>query len=223
MHVLSGKSRTDEAYSRLKSDIRENRMPPGYLEPEPELATRLGMSRTPVHEALIRLQAEGMVELVPRRGARVLPISAEDMREIYEILKALEPEAAARLAAQNPDERALAPLDAANDAMTAALEDGDLDAWAAADDRFHQTLLRLHGNRRLAQFVSSLFDQSHRARMVTLRLREPPIISTAEHRVILEFLRRGDVDGTRDAFRRHRERTSSELIAILENYRLPQL
>ena len=223
MHVLSGKSRADEAYSRLKSDIRENRMPPGYLEPEPELATRLGMSRTPVHEALIRLQAEGMVELVPRRGARVLPISAEDMREIYEILKALEPEAAARLAAQNPDERALAPLDAANDAMTAALEDGDLDAWAAADDRFHQTLLRLHGNRRLAQFVSSLFDQSHRARMVTLRLREPPIISTAEHRVILEFLRRGDVDGTRDAFRRHRERTSSELIAILENYRLPQL
>ncbi len=223
MHVLSGKSRADEAYSRLKSDIRENRMPPGYLEPEPELATRLGMSRTPVHEALIRLQAEGMVELVPRRGARVLPISAEDMREIYGILKALEPEAAARLAAQNPDERALAPLDAANDAMTAALEDGDLDAWAAADDRFHQTLLRLHGNRRLAQFVSSLFDQSHRARMVTLRLREPPIISTAEHRVILEFLRRGDVDGTRDAFRRHRERTSSELIAILENYRLPQL
>lgn len=216
-------SRTDAAYLRLKGDIRENRLPPGYMEPEPELAQRLGMSRTPVHEALIRLQAEGLIELVSRRGARVLPISAEDMKEIYEILNALEPEAAARLAARNPSQKEIAPLDAATQDMTNALEKGDFDAWAAADDRFHQTLLNLHGNKRLAAFVGSLLDQAHRARMVTLRLREPPIISTAEHRVILEFLRRGDAEGTRNAFRRHRERTSAELIAILENYRLPHL
>ncbi|MBT8460119.1 MAG: FCD domain-containing protein, partial [Boseongicola sp.] len=150
-------------------------------------------------------------------------ISAEDMREIYEILNALEPEAAARLAARSPSAEEIAPLDVATDDMTKALEDGDLDAWAAADDRFHQTLLRLHGNQRLATFVDALLDQAHRARMVTLRLRESPIVSTAEHRVILEFLRRGDADGTREAFRRHRERTSAELIEILENYRLPQL
>lgn len=223
MQIERTKSRTDEAYARLKSDIRENRMPPGYLEPEPELAERLKMSRTPVHEALIRLQAEGLVELIPRRGARVLAIRAADMREIYEILNALEPEAAARLAARNPTNAELAPLDAATEEMTLALEEGDLDKWAAADDRFHKTLLRLHGNRRLASFVGSLFDQAHRARMVTLRLREPPIVSTAEHRIIVEFLRRGDADGTREAFRRHRERTSTELIAILEEYRLPQL
>lgn len=223
MQSIQAKSRTDEAYSILKGDIRSNRMAPGYLEPEPELASRLGMSRTPVHEALIRLQAEGLIELIPRRGARVLPIRASDMREIYEILNALEPEAAARLAARNPSAKEIAPLDDATDEMTRALEDGDLDAWAAADDRFHQTLLRLHGNQRLAAFVDSLLDQAHRARMVTLRLREPPIVSTAEHRVILEFLRRGDADGTRDAFRQHRERTSAELIGILENYRLPQL
>ncbi|NNL18451.1 MAG: GntR family transcriptional regulator [Boseongicola sp.] len=223
MQTTQVKSRTDEAYSVLKDDIRSNRMAPGYLEPEPELAARLGMSRTPVHEALIRLQAEGLIELIPRRGARVLPISAEDMREIYEILNALEPEAAARLAARSPSAEEIAPLDVATDDMTKALEDGDLDAWAAADDRFHQTLLRLHGNQRLATFVDALLDQAHRARMVTLRLRESPIVSTAEHRVILEFLRRGDADGTREAFRRHRERTSAELIEILENYRLPQL
>ena len=223
MQSVPTKSRTNDAYERLKEDIRENRMAPGYLEPEPELAERMGMSRTPVHEALIRLQAEGLVELVPRRGARVLPIRAKDMREIYEILNALEPEAAAHLAARRPSESELAPLDAATAEMTQALDNGDLDAWAAADDRFHQTLLRLHGNKRLASFVGSLYDQAHRARMVTLRLREPPIVSTAEHRVILEFLRRGDVDGTRESFRLHRERTSAELVAILENYRLPQL
>ena len=223
MHLVQKQSRTEQAYSVLRDDIRSNRMSPGYLEPEPELAERLGMSRTPVHEALIRLQAEGLIELIPRRGARVLPIRAEDMREIYEILNTLEPEAAARLAARNPSAEEIAPLDSATDAMTKALEDGDLDAWAAADDRFHQTLLQLHGNHRLAAFVGSLLDQAHRARMVTLRLREAPIVSTAEHRVILELLRRGDVDGTREAFRQHRERTSAELIDILENYRLPQL
>jgi len=223
MQLEKVRSRTDDAYLRLKDDIRANRMAPGYLEPEPELASRLGMSRTPVHEALIRLQAEGLIEMVPRRGARVLPIRVEDMKEIYEILNALEPEAAAHLAARNPGEKEIAPLDAATADMSVALERGDLDAWAAADDRFHQTLLRLHGNQRLATFVGALYDQAHRARMVTLRLREPPIVSTAEHRVILEFLRRGDADGTRNAFRLHRERTSAELIAILENYRLPQL
>ncbi|NNJ69536.1 MAG: GntR family transcriptional regulator [Boseongicola sp.] len=216
-------SRTDEAYRQLKDDIRTNRLAPGHLEPEPELAARLGMSRTPVHEALIRLEAEGLIQLIPRRGARVLPISPDDMREIYEILNALEPEAAARLAARHPSQAEIEPLDRATQEMSDALEKGDLEGWAEADDKFHQTLLKLHGNKRLAAFVGALFDQSYRARMVTLRLREPPIVSTAEHRVILEFLRRGDAEGTRDAFRKHRQRTSAELISILENYRLPHL
>ncbi|SMX23461.1 GntR family transcriptional regulator [Boseongicola aestuarii] len=223
MKSVKSISRTDEAYARLKDDIRANCLAPGHLEPEPELAARLGMSRTPVHEALIRLEAEGLVEIVPRRGARVLPISADDMREIYEILTALEPEAAACLAARQPSEKEIDPLDQATQDMTDALDKGDLDRWVEADDRFHQTLLRLHGNKRLAAFVGALFDQSHRARMVTLRLREPPIISTAEHRIILEFLRRGDAEGTREAFRKHRQRTSVELISILEDYRLPHL
>ena len=145
------------------------------------------------------------------------------MREIYEILGALEPEAAAGLAARNPSCTELLPLEKTLNAMSKALENGDLDGWANADDDFHQTLLELHGNKRLSAFVNSLLDQSHRARMVTLRLREPPIISTAEHKVIFEFLKRGDADGAREAFRRHRQRTAAELISILENYRLPQL
>ena len=223
MQELSGNSRTSDAYVRLKADIRENRMQPGHLEPEPEIAARMGMSRTPVHEALVRLQAEGLVELVPRRGARVLAIRVEDMREIYEILGALEPEAAAGLAARNPSSAELKPLELTLEEMSDALERDDLDRWAYADDEFHQTLLELHGNRRLTSVVNSLLDQSHRARMVTLRLREAPIVSTAEHRVIFEFLRRGDPDGAREAFHRHRQRTASELISILENYRLPQL
>lgn len=217
------KSRVGDAYARLKEDIRSNLMPPGYQAPEPEIAERLGMSRTPVREALIRLEAEGLVELIPRRGARVLPIKAEDMKEIYQILTALEPDAAANLAARGPSEEELAPLREATDEMAEALEAGDLDRWAAADDRFHITLLELHGNKRMQAFVSALFDQAHRARIVTLRLREAPVRSTQEHREILDRLAAGDVEGTRSVFRQHRERAAGELLKLLENYRLPQL
>lgn len=223
MATRTKSTRVGDAYQQLKTEIRTNRMPPGFQAPEPEIALRLGMSRTPVREALIRLQAEGLVELIPRRGARVLPISYADMKDIYEILTALEPDAAASLAARKPSETALKPLILATDDMERALNSRDLDRWAEADDRFHNALLELHGNRRLLAIVASLYDQAHRARMVTVRLRELPVRSTQEHRDILDRLRAGDVEGTRRVFRAHRERAAAELLGILDNYRLPQL
>lgn len=223
MAETAKKTRVGSAYERLKEEIRMNRMPPGFQAPEPEIAIRLGMSRTPVREALIRLEAEGLVELIPRRGARVLPIQAEDMREIYEILTALEPNAAANLASRGPSEDELAPLESATSDMEQALEADDLDAWAEADERFHDLLLELHGNKRLQAFVSALHDQAHRARIITLRLREKPVQSTQDHREILEHLRKGDADQTRRAFRAHRQRAAAELLGILEKYKLGQL
>ncbi len=216
-------SRVSDAYTQLKGEIRSNRMPPGYQAPESEIALRLGMSRTPVREALIRLEAEGLVELIPRRGARVLPIRPGDMKEIYEILTSLEPDAAAALAARRPGAEEVAPLVEATRDMEDALRAGDLDAWAESDDFFHRSLLELHGNRRLKDFVESLFDQAHRARIITLRLREVPVRSTAEHREILGALLAGDAEAARRSFRSHRRRAARELLEILENYKLPQL
>ena len=94
---------TEEAYQGIKDEILENRMAPGFQATEPEVAERLGMSRTPVREALIRLQEDGLVEVVPRRGMRVLPVSPDDMREIYEVLCCVETEAAMLLAARRPN------------------------------------------------------------------------------------------------------------------------
>lgn len=216
-------TRVSDAYVQLKNEIRSNRMPPGFQAPEPEIALRLGMSRTPVREALIRLEAEGLVELIPRRGARVLPIRVEDMREIYQILTALEPEAAAHLAARGASAEELAPLEQANAEMERALEEGDLDSWAEADDRFHGSLLDLHGNRRLSAIVGSLNDQAHRARVFTLRLRDKPVRSTEEHAVILTHIREGRAEEARKAFADHRKRTVAEILALLEKLRLQQL
>ena len=148
-------NRSDVAFARLKGDILANRLMPGTVLPEPDVAARLGMSRTPVREALIRLEADGLIELIPRRGLRVLPIFPDDMREIYALLEVLEAEVAAELAEAATIPGGLAPLEAANDAMEAALEQGDLDAWAAADDRFHRALIERSANPHISPISAS--------------------------------------------------------------------
>jgi DNA-binding GntR family transcriptional regulator len=213
----------DAAYRRLKAAILSNELLPGFQATEPEMAALMEMSRTPVREALIRLQGEGLVDLVPRRGVRVLPVRASDMREIYDILTVLESSAAENIARMAPGDAELSPLDEATAEMEAALEVEDLDAWAAADDRFHRALLEINGNTRLIRIVSALMDQAHRARMVTLRMREKPERSTRDHREILMSLRAGDAARAGALFREHRRRAAEELLAILENYRLPVL
>ena len=223
MAVAQKVSLTVDAYGQLKEEIRSNRFPPGGTLTEPEIAIRLGMSRTPVREALIRLESEGLVQLIPRRGAKILPIRADDMREIYEILTALEPEAAANLASRNLATDVILPLDQATSDMEEALDKNDLDQWAEADDRFHQLLLEINGNHRLIGFVSSLYDQAHRARMVTLRLRKWPVKSTEEHRQIVEYLRVGNAELVWETFRKHRMRAMDELLGILESYKLSHL
>lgn len=216
-------TRAIDAYQVLKQEIRTNSLPQGFQSPEPELALRLGVSRTTLREALIRLESEGLIELIPRRGVRVLPLRAEDMKEIYDILILLEPEVAADLASRRLSEEELAPLHDATLRMEAALEQDDLETWAAADDQFHMGLLELHGNRRLMSIIPELWVQMYRARMVTLRLRELPFQSNIEHRSIVNSIRDGDPERARAEFRAHRGRAAHELVSILDRSGLGQL
>lgn len=211
------------AYEAIRRRILDNVWPPGHQALEQEIALELGVSRTPVREALIRLEREGLVQVIPRRGMRVLPLSAVDMREIYEVLTALESLAAEMVANRHLGDAELASLQAATDAMEAALARDDLDAWAAADEDFHARLIALAGNRHLAEAVHSHWDRAHRARMFTLRLRPKPIHSTQEHRALLECLRAGDSAGAAAVNRAHRQRASTELLALFDRYRLHQV
>lgn len=220
---LASVSLVDAAYEQVRRRILDNVWPPGHRALEQEVALALGMSRTPVREALIRLQNEGLVELVPRHGMRVLPVSASDMREIYEILTALEIVAAERLAKRKPTKAELAPLIEATRAMDRALKAADLDAWAAADEQFHAQLVELAGNRQLQATAMNYWDRAHRARMFTLRLRPKPVNSTKEHMAMVDRLLAGDADGVAAMVRQHRERASRELLAIFEQYRLAQV
>jgi len=216
-------SRVGEAYEAIRRRIFDNVYPPGHHALEGEIADELRISRTPVREALIRLANEGLVEVIPRHGMRVLPVSPADMAEIYAVLTALESAAADLLARRQPTDAELKPLVEATRDMTRALKADDLDAWAAADERFHQGLVELAGNRTLVDAVSRLWDRAHRARMFTLRLRPKPTNSTREHMAMLECIRAGDAKGAMEVNRNHRERASRELLAIFERYRLVQL
>ena len=181
-------SLVEGAYEALKEAIRNNVFAPGYQGSEQEIASRLGMSRTPVHEAVIRLQEEGLVRVLPRRGVVVCAISPDDMREIYGVIIAVEAASAETLAEKPEGERGPVAdeLDAVNDRMRSALTADDLDEWAKADERFHQLLVERSGNGRLARVFHTIMDQSHRARMLTLRLRPKPTASAREHRAIVD-------------------------------------
>ncbi|WP_229722558.1 GntR family transcriptional regulator [Xylophilus rhododendri] len=215
--------RKDAAYEQIRRLILDNVWPPGHQALEQEIALQLGVSRTPVREALIRLEQDGLLQIVPRHGIRVLPMSAQDMRELYEVLTALESLAAELLALQRPDRDTLAPLVQATDAMAQALEQDDLDSWARADEDFHARLVTLCGNRMLAEAVFSHWDRAHRARMFTLRLRPKPLESTREHRALIDCLLAGDSAGAGAVNRAHRQRASRELLSLFDRLRLQQL
>ena len=213
-------SLVDGAYAALKAAIRDNVFPPGHRATEADIARQLAMSRTPVHEAIIRLQADGLVQVLSRRGVLICPISAEDIREIYSVLMA------SALLAQLPESdaaMAAEALDAETALMEQALDREELLAWASADERFHELLTKLCGNHRLDKIASTVRDQSHRARLYTLHLRKAPTESAREHRQITEAIRAADADGAEAAARAHRARARDALVPLIKQYGMRNL
>lgn len=213
-------SLVEHAYQEIRRRILDNKYPPSHQALERDLAIDLQMSRTPLREALVRLQNENFIELIPRHGMRVVPLSLDDLGDVYEVLTALELAAIERLVRAKPDRRSLAPLDRALDEMDVALRQHDRDAWTKADECFHRTLFDLCGNTRLAAMAGSLWDLGHRARMTTVGLRPTLTSSNKEHRAVVEAIRRGDRREAKSLHLKHRARTSSEIVALLKQCRL---
>lgn len=187
--ALAGK-----AYHDIKQRILENRIQAGEYLLEDELAGMLGMSRTPLREAFVQLQNEGLIEIVPRRGIRVVPLTVEDMREVYELLRWLESQAAHSLAQRADRSGYVKELRRIAGEMKRALAAGDVDGWARANDQFHVRLVASAGNGRLARICGNLLDQSQRVRAFTLRLRKPPTRTAEAHLAMLKAIDEGDGD-----------------------------
>lgn len=190
---------------------------------EGELAERLGMSRTPVREAALTLAAQGLVEMRPRKGVRILALSPGDMRDIYDVLTELESLAAENAARVGYSDAELLELAKAIDDMDDALAGDNLEAWAIADDQFHSELVRLGKNSRVQAIAAMMVDQVRRARAMTLQFRPLPLKSNEDHRGVLEAIREGDADKARQIHYAHRTHAKDMLLGILDKYRLLHL
>jgi DNA-binding GntR family transcriptional regulator len=213
----TGATLSEQAYAELRRLILDDMLHPGEQLLEQELSARLGMSPTPLRIALARLQDEGFIAIKPRHGVRILPLSATDSREIYEVLTSLEATAAYLLAKRALPAGELAPLENALLQMEAAGE--HIEAWAGADEQFHAALVALCGNRRLQQTVQLYRDQANRVRKATLRLRlhPSPGQSTRHHRALFEAIKAGDAANARVLHLSHRDGYEAALVKILQS------
>jgi len=216
-------SSTEMAYREIRRQIFENELPAGFQITEQDLAAKLKVSRTPTREALLRLEGEGLVEIWPRHGMRVKRVSVEDVKEIYEILTALESTAAALAAKRKPPASQIAALRACIKDMDAALKKGDLKKWALADERFHRLLTEASGNSRFVEIVDTYFGQSHRLRMMTLGLRPKPTNSNRDHEAVVKAIAKGDAEAAQRIHRDHREKSAAMLIGLLTRHGLSNL
>lgn len=212
------KSNTQHAVEVLKNMILENRLASGSNHLESELAKLLGMSRTPIREATLILEAQGLVEVKPRHGVRIISLSPEDMAEIYDILTELESLSAALAADKSLSEIEFEIAEKAIKEMDRALAQDDRVAWTAADDTFHAELVRLGGNNRIANIVGMYNDQVRRARLLTLNLRPKPVKSNEDHRNVLDAIKRGDSKSARQLHKEHRIQAKTMIISILQKF-----
>ncbi|WP_197918975.1 GntR family transcriptional regulator [Thiosulfatihalobacter marinus] len=213
-------SSSQRAINELRAKIFSGELAAGSDHLESELADLLAMSRTPVREAVLTLESQGLLEMRPRKGVRILPLSPEDMGEIYDVLTELESHAAERAALVGYDAGSLSMLVKAIDDMDTAIAVSDLDAWAEADDRFHTELVRLGGNSRVVSIVNMMSDQVRRARTTTLFMRPLPTKSNQDHRDVYQAIRDGDAKAARKSHRLHRQHAKAILVDLLAKHRL---
>tara|TARA_R110000850_G_scaffold16308_3_gene51036 strand:- start:1412 stop:2080 length:669 start_codon:yes stop_codon:yes gene_type:complete len=216
-------SNTQKAVQAIRSLIFSGELAAGSNHLEVELAERFGMSRTPVREAALILEGQGLLELRQRKGVRILPVSVADMGEIYDVLTELESLAAEQAARQGYSAKDLAALEAAINDMDAAIDAGDLHGWADADDRFHAELVRLGRNSRVSAIVAMMSDQVRRVRLMTLFMRPVPQKSNKDHRNVLEAIANGDFEAARSIHKTHRQQAKQMLIGLLQKMNLNQV
>jgi DNA-binding GntR family transcriptional regulator len=201
-----------QVLAALRSAVITGELAPGSLYSVHTLAAQLGVSRTPVREALIKLAQQGMVRFERNRGVRVLLTSLHDLEEVFALRLLLEPAAV---------KRAVTRLDATQRRELRRIF-GHMEKAAKADDeftmfehdrRFHRTLLETSGNARLALFVDGLRDMVLRRGVSTARQSRSLDAIVAEHRGILELVESGDAEGAAEAMRAHIHHTAELLIA----------
>lgn len=193
----------DVVFHTLRRAILMGELEPGERLMELQLTEKLGVSRTPIREAIRKLELEGLVVMVPRKGAAVAKITEKDLLDVLEVRCSLE-ELAVELACERISEEALQLLESSMKEFQESLSSGkDITAIAEKDVQFHDIIFEATGNRRLIQMVSNLQEQMYRYRIEHLKNPDtyPQILQ--EHEEILACLVKREREEARAAIRRH--------------------
>lgn len=205
-----GEALAQQAYVALRDAILSHQLPPGTRLSVPDMARRLGISRSPAREAIARIAHEGLARMEPNRGAVVSDLGAEDLVEIYSLREVLEG-LACRQASRRMDDDAISRLQAILDSHEEAVAANDIERHYELDVGFHATIREIAGHQRLIESLDRLQGQIRVAMFKTRRSPGGMPQALAEHHTIMDALRARDPDRAERAGRAHVARLLHEL------------
>ncbi len=203
----------DIVFNTLRQAILKGELAPGERLMEVSLAQKLGVSRTPVREAIRKLELEGLVLMIPRRGAEVARISEKSLRDVLEVRRGLE-DLAVELACARITESQIVELKKANVNFENSLTSNDVTAIAEADERFHEIIYRATGNDKLVQVISNIKEQMYRYRLEYIKDSAKRQALVGEHKEIVAALERRNLLEAKERMRRHIE---NQEITVINN------
>lgn len=208
----------DIVFYKLREAIITGRMVPGERLMEIKLANEMGVSRTPVREAIRKLQSEGLVIMNARRGAVVAPINEEVMQELLEIRKALE-SLACQLVAVKAEPEDIQRLRDINAAMRSAIDDGNVDKITEFDVEFHETITELAANSHLTSMLDQIKEHLYRYRLEFIKELKNKYALADEHDRIVDALESRNAKAAGREIEKHIELQERYIINALEQMR----
>lgn len=201
----------DVVFKTLRQAILTGDLKPGERLMEIHLANKLGVSRTPIREAIRKLELEGLVTMVPRRGAQVAQITEKSLSDVLEVRRALD-ELAVELACLRITDEEKEKLKEACADFEKAVVTRDVRTIAKADVSFHDIIFQSTGNARLSQLVNNLAEQMYRYRYEYIKDDKRHDVLVNEHRKIYDSILQGDIPSAKEAIRVHIENQEKSII-----------
>ena len=205
----------DVVFNTLRQAILRGELKPGERLMEVQLANKLGVSRTPIREAIRKLELEGLVLMIPRKGAEVADITEKSLMDVLEVRKALE-ELAGQLCCDKITGKEIEELHRAADDFRRILKTSDdVTEIAEADVRFHDIIYLATGNQKLIQILNNLREQMYRYRVECIKRKESHPILIAEHEEIIRRIENKEKKEAADIVCRHIDNQAEVVTGVI--------
>lgn len=206
----------DVVFNTLRQAILTGELKPGERLMEIHLANKLGVSRTPIREAIRKLELEGLVTMIPRRGAEVAQITEKSMNDVLEVRRAMDA-LCAELACERITDQETEQLRQACVAFETAVKTKEVKKIAQADVELHDIIVQATGNQRLVQLINNLSEQMYRYRFEYIKDASQHQRLIEEHRVIYESILKKDRETASQAARVHIDNQKKAIIAQIRS------